>query len=188
MLVCLRLEVTKRFRCKIKPAKWLVIFIKWYLLLFGIKPIQEPILFKYHRSKHSSWWRLPEDVFRLRSKKTSSGRLQNVLIKTNIIVLVIPLQDVFKTSSKRLQDVFKTPCKNVFKTSSRRFQDIFKTTSRRIAKASSRYLQDVFKTFSRSLQDIFKTFWRRLQDVFKMFCKDLFKTFSKRIIKLNCSC
>ena len=44
------------------------------------------------------------------------------------------LQDVFKTSSKRLQDVFKTPCKSAFKTSSR-----------------------VFKTFSRRLQDFFKT-------------------------------
>ena len=69
--------------------------------------------------------------------------LQDVLIKTNIFVMVIRLQDVFntssrrlaKTSSKHLQDVFKTSCKNVFKTSSRRFQDVFKK--------SSRHLQDV---------------------------------------------
>ena len=62
------------------------------------------------------------------------------------------------TYSRRLQDVFKTSCKNIFKISSRRLQDVFKT--------SSKHLQDIFKTS----------------------CKDLFKTFSKRIIKLNCSC
>ena len=43
---------------------------------------------------------------------------------------------VFKTSSRRFQDVFKTSCKNVFKTSSRRLQDVLQ-----------RYLQDVFKTY-----------------------------------------
>ena len=62
-------------------------------------------------------------------------RLQDILIKTNIFVLVIRLQDILKTilgrlqdvletSSKRLQDIFKTSCKDVFKTSSRRFQDV----------------------------------------------------------------
>ena len=70
-------------------------------------------------------------VFRRRLQKTSSRRLQDVLIKTNILVLVIRLQDVFKTFSRRLQDVFKT--------SSRHLQDVFKT--------SSGHLQDVFKTF-----------------------------------------
>ena len=63
-----------------------------------------------------------EDVFRL--QKTTSRRRQDVLIKTNmfalalslqdvlvntnIFVLAICLQDVFKTSSGRLQDIFKT--------------------------------------------------------------------------------
>ena len=84
--------------------------------------------------------RLDEDVFCLRVQKTSSRRLQDVLIKINIIVLVIRLQDVFKTSC---QDIFKTSCKNVFKTSSRRLQDVFKT--------SSRHLQDLFKTFSKRI-------------------------------------
>ena len=46
----------------------------------------------------------------------------------------------------------------------------------------------VFKTSSRRLQDIFKTSSRHLQDVFKTSCKDIFKMFSRRIIKLNCSC
>ena len=83
-------------------------------------------------SKHSS----SEDVFintnmfALASchQRTSSRRLQDVLVKSNIFVLAIHLQDVFKTS-----------CKNVFKTSSRHLQDVFKTPSR--------YLQDVFKIY-----------------------------------------
>ena len=86
-------------------------------------------------------WRCLEGVFRLRHRKTSSRRLQDVLIKTNMFALTLRLQ---KTSSRRLgqdqyirlgytysrrlqdvfprrlQDVFKTSCKNVFKTSSRR--------------------------------------------------------------------
>ena len=91
-----------------------------------------------------------EDVF-----KTSSKRLQDVLIKTNIFILLIRLQ---KTSSRRFQDVLprrlqnvlKTSCKNVFQTSSKHlaktFQDLFKISSRSLAKTSSRHLQDVFKT------------------------------------------
>ena len=43
-------------------------------------------------------------------------------------------------------------------------------------------------TFSRRLQDIFKTFWSCPQDIFKTSCKDVFKTFSRCIIELNCSC
>ena len=46
---------------------------------------------------------------------------------------------VFKTSSRRFQDVFKT--------SSRRFEDVFKTSSRRLVKR----LQDIFKTSSRRI-------------------------------------
>ena len=80
--------------------------------------------------------RLDEDVFRLRLQKTSSRRLQDVLIKTNMFALALRLQktswsrpiysswpclqDVFKTSLKRLQDIFKTSCKDIFKTFSRR--------------------------------------------------------------------
>ena len=94
-------------------------------------------------SKHSSWWRHLEDVFRLRLQKTSSRRLQDVLRTSSR-----HLQDVLKTSSRRLQ--------NVFKTSSRRLQDVFKTFWRR--------LQDVFEMSSRHLQDFPQ---RYLQDVFK---------------------
>ena len=69
-------------------------------------------------------------------------RLQDVLVKTNIFILAIHLQD-FKTFSRRLQDVFKTSCKKVFKTSSRRLQDVLKTSSKR--------LQDIFETSSRRI-------------------------------------
>ena len=53
------------------------------------------------------------------------------------------LQDVFKTSSRRFQDVLP-----------RYLQDVFKTSSRRLAETSSRYLQDVFKKSSRRFQDV----------------------------------
>ena len=85
---------------------------------------------------------------------------------------------IFKTSSRRFQDVFKTSCQYVFKTSSRhlqdvfktplrRFEDVFKTSPRRLAKMSSRRFQDVLSSytvlvnkFSRCLQDVFTTFLR----------------------------
>ena len=114
-------------------------------------------------------WRRLEDIIRLCLQKTSSRRLQNVLIKTNIIALVIRLQDVFaKASPRHLQNVFKTTCKNVFKTSSRRLQDVLKTSSRCLQDLLQRYLKDVFKTYRQiklffliSLRDVFKTFLRR---------------------------
>ena len=118
--------------------------------------------------------------------KTSWRRLwssssEDVLIKTSIFALLIRLQDVFKTSSstpiysswlyvfktssRRFQDVFKTSCQNVLKTSSRHFQDVLKTSSRRlqnVLKTSSRRFQDVVKTSSRRLQEVLKTSSRRL--------------------------
>ena len=99
-------------------------------------------------------------------------------------------EDVFKTSWSR---PIYSSWPYVFKTSSRRFQDVFKTSSRR--------LQDVFKTFSRRLQDVFKTSSRRLQDVLiktNMFAlalrlqktssrrfQDVFKTSSRRLAKTS---
>ena len=94
--------------------------------------------------------------------KTSWKRLQDVLIKTNMFAVALRLQ---KTSSRRLPDVLvKT---NIF--------------------ALAICLQDVFKTSSRHLQDVLKTSSRCLQDIFKTSCKDIFKTFSRRTIKLICS-
>ena len=85
-------------------------------------------------------------------------------------------EDVFKTSSRRLgQDQYI----RLGHTSSRGFEDIFKTSSKRF--------QELFKTSSKRLQDVSKTSSRRFQDVFKTSCKDIFKMFSRRIIKLICS-
>ena len=136
-------------------------------------------------------WRRVEDVFRLCLQKTSSRRLhqdeyirfthtssEKVLIKTNIFVLVVRLQYVFKTFSRCLQDVFIK--RNIFTllTSSEdvlnktnifvlviRLQDVFKTSCKLVFKTSSRRLA--------------KRFSRRLQNVFKMSCKNVFKTSSR---------
>ena len=65
-----------------------------------------------------------------------------------------------------------------------------KTSWRRLSSSSSEDVlvkTNIFVLAIR-LQDVFKTFWRCLQDVFKTFCKDIFKMFSRRIIKLNYSC
>ena len=74
-------------------------------------------------------------------------------------------EDAFKTSSRRLgQDQYI----RLGHTSSRRLQDVFKTSSRRLAKTSSRHLQDVFKTYHQvklflltRLWEAFNTFLRR---------------------------
>ena len=77
-------------------------------------------------------WRRLEDVFCLRLRKTSLRRLQDVLVKTSMFALALHLQ---KTSSRLLQDVFKTFW--------RRLQDVFKISSRRFAKISSRDFQGI---------------------------------------------
>ena len=84
-------------------------------------------------------------------------RLQHVLIKTNIIVLVIRLQDVLPRS----------------------LQNVFKMSSRRLAKTSSRHLQDVFKTSSKPVQDVFKTYHQVKLFLLTRF-QNYFETYSKR--------
>ena len=128
--------------------------------------------------------RLDEEVLKTSFAFVFRRRLQDVLIKTSIFVLVICLQDVFKTFSRRLQDVLPRCLQDVFKTSSRHLQDVLKTSSRRLQnvfKTSSRRLQDVFKTFSRRFQDVFKTFSRHFQDVLQKRLQDIFKTSSRRL-------
>ena len=96
-----------------------------------------------HPSKHSSWWRHLEDVFRLCLQTTSSRRLQDVFMTSSR-----HLQDVLKTSSKRLQHLFKASSRclqDIFKTSCK---DIFKTFSRRTIKF------DLLNTSSRSIQHV----------------------------------
>ena len=136
-------------------------------------------------SKHSSWWRRLEDVFCLHLQKTSSRHLDQdeyihlnhtsseYVFKMSWIRLgqdqyirlghtsSILLEDIFKTSSWRLQDIFKMSCQDALKTSSRRFKAIFKTS-----------YKDVFKTFSRSIgklnyscQRVFETYSTSFWDV-----------------------
>ena len=127
-----------------------------------------------------------------------SRGLQDVLIMRNIFALLIRLQMtswsrpiysswsyVFETSSRSFQDFLKKTSSKHLQDVSKMFQDVFKT--------SSWHLQDFFKTSSRktsrkSVFKTFKTFWRCLQNIFKTSCKDVFNTFSRGIIKLNCSC
>ena len=65
------------------------------------------MLTKHHEirpSKHSSWWRRVQDFLKMSSPSSS----EDVLIKTNIFLLVIRLQDVFKTYSTRFWEVLGT--------------------------------------------------------------------------------
>ena len=65
---------------------------------------------------------------------------------------VCPQPCVFR---RRLQDAFKTSWSRpiysswpyIFKTSSRRFEDVFKMSSRHLQDVLQRYLQDVFKAY-----------------------------------------
>ena len=109
----------------------------------------------------------------LRLQKTSSRRLQGLLVNTNIFVSAICLQNVFKTFSRCLQDASQKRLQDILKTYSRHlqgilpkiFQDVFKASSSRLAKTSSIHPQDALKTFWRRLHDVFKTSPRRLAKI-----------------------
>ena len=153
----LHIEIVKRYRDELTTLMFA--FYTWHQLLINIcrvslfwfykqsrkifskifvlkilkkckrKPIQK---FDQDASSHqtfvlikTSWSRLEDQNICL--SYTSSRRLQDIF-KTSSR----RLQDVLKTSSRCLQNVFKTSCKIVFKTSSRRLQDLLQ-----------RYLQDV---------------------------------------------
>ena len=122
--------------------------------------LKTSFVFVFRRRLKTSSRRLDQDEYvhlNLSLQKTSSRRLgQNQYIH------------LVHTSSRRLQDVFKTSSRHLQDVLPRCLQDVFKTSSRRLA-----------KTYSRHLQDVFKTFWKCLQDILK--------TFSKCTIKLKCS-
>ena len=123
--------------------------------------------------------RLDEDAFKTSFLFVFRRPLQDVLIKTNIVALLIRLQ---KTSSKRLDQDQDFPFRHlpsrcfqdVFKTSSRHLQNVLKKSSRRLQDVLPRHLQDVFKTSSRRLA---KTPSRHLQDVFQRCLQDVFKMY-----------
>ena len=155
--------------------------------------------------------RLDENVLKTPLQKTSWSRriyspysnvfrrrLEDVLIKTNTFTLLKRLQKMSwrrldqdqyiclgHTSSRILQDIFKTSSRRLAKTSSMHFQDVFKTITKRFhAKTSSKRLEDILQ---KRLQDIFKTFWRRLQDVFKTSSRSLAKMSSRRFQDVSSS-
>ena len=110
-------------------ARW-IFYLSWSFIWRTGERCKQKISSRRKKISIPANIRLDQDVFRLRLRKTSSRRLdqneyvrlsltssEDVLVKTNIFVLAIRLQDVFKTSC---QDVFKTSCKKVFKISSRR--------------------------------------------------------------------
>ena len=125
---------------------------------------------------------------KLPSKRMFSWRrLEDLLIKTNIFALVTRLQ---KTSSRRFdQDQYirfgHTPSRclqNVFKTFSRRLQDVLQNRLQEILKTFPRRLQDIFKT---SCQDVFKTSLRRLAKTSWIhLIQDAYKTSSRRLAKM----
>ena len=71
-----------------------------------------------------------------------------------MILLKTSWRHLYKTSWRCLEDILKT--------SSKRLQNVLKISWRHFCKTSWRYLEDVF---TRLLEDISKTFWRRLEDL-----------------------
>ena len=97
-------------------------------------------------------------------------KLHRRLFPANISCFPRRLQDVFSVTLFVFQDLFKT--------SSRRLQDVFAI---RLPEMSSRRLQDVFKTCLQDvlqlcLQDVFKTSWKTK----KCYTEDVFSTSSPR--------
>ena len=149
---------------------------------------------KYLPSKHSSWWRRLEDVFRLCLQKTSSIRLdQDEYVRLSLTSsedvsktywsrpIYSSWPHAFKTFSRRFQEVFKTSRKNLFKTSSRCFEDVFRMSCQDVFKTSLKrlhnVLKNVFKISLRRLQDVLKTSSRHRQDVLQKYLQEVFKTY-----------
>ena len=100
-------------------------------------------------SKHSSWWSRLEDEYILINHTSSEDVFKTSWPRR--IYLAYPyvfksLQDVFKTSSRRLQNVFKKSRKYVLKTSSRRFKDVSSSKTVFVPK-SFRSIQHLCKTY-----------------------------------------
>ena len=182
-ILCLRCRELLNVKCHLVPLLLLTkeTFLKiWnFLLKNNGNLIMQLNYFSQSLLHHLHYYpvniRLDEDVFHLGLQKTSSRHLQDVLIKTNIIALVIHFR---KTSSRRLG---QNQHIRLGHASSRHFQDVllkrlqddFKTSLRCLAKTSSRHLQDILKISSRNFQDVFKTSSRHLQDVLRRCLQDV---------------
>ena len=111
--------------------------------------------------------------------KTSSRRLdQDEYVRLSLT----PSEDVLKTSWRRLG---QGQYIRLGYTSSRPLRDVFKTSSRRLQDVLQKRLQDIFKTFwktsSGHLQDVFKTYHQvklflltRLWEAFNTFLRRFF--------------
>ena len=102
-------------------------------------------------------------------------------------VTLFIFQDVFKTTSRR---ICNTSSSSVFKTSSRRLQDVLQDVFKAFSRRIQDILQDVFKTPSTRLQDVFARrlaimSLRRLEDK-KCYTEDFFKTSSVRLHQDEC--
>ena len=119
---------------------------------------------------------LDEGVLKKSWRRLSSSSSEDVF-KTNIFILLIRLR---KTSWSR---PIYSSCSYVFNTSSRRLhQDKYIHLTHVFRR---RLEQDQYIRLVILLQDVLL---RRFQDFFKTSCKNVFKSFSRRLIKLNCSC
>ena len=113
---------------------------------------------------NTSWSRL-EDIFRLRLQNTSSNVFKTSSSRQYIHLTHTSSEDVFKTSSRRLDE-------DQIIVLVIRLQDVFKTFSRRLQDVLQRSLQDVFKTYHQvklflliSFQNDFETYSKRFWDV-----------------------
>ena len=123
-----------------------------------------------------------EDVFKTSSRRLGQDQyipLGHTSLKRLQDVLPSYLQDVFKTSSRHLTKASSRDLQDIFKMSSKLLEDVLKTSW----KTSSRHLQDVLQWY---LQDVFKTYhqvklflWTRVWEAFNTF---LSRSFPKMII------
>ena len=89
---------------------------------------------------------------------------------------------------KRLEDIFAGSLEDVLKTSWRRLQNVLKTSWRRlegVLKTFWRRLEDVFKTSWRYLEYVLKTSWRRLEYVLKTYGQDKHTGLDQDVLKTS---
>ena len=102
-----------------------------------------------------------------------------VLMKTSCVFnFKIHLQDVFKTSWSR---PIYSSWPYVLRTFSKRFEDVLKTSSRHLQDVFQKCLQNVLQKSSKYFQDVFKTYHQvklflltRLREVFNKFLRHSF--------------
>ena len=114
-------------------------------------------------------------------RRLSSSSSEDVFKTSWSWPIYSPCPYVFKTSSRRFQDVFKTSSKHLKDVLPRRLQDVFKTSSKLLANTSWKHLQDVLKTYHQVKLLLLTSLW----EVFNMFVRRTAKTFVYRKIHLG---